>query len=159
MTAIINDNTSVTVTYGVDTEVTATYGVDTEVTVSWIAGLPGPAGDGITFVASADQAIGGHRVVRSTATGCDYADSSNLTHLGKVIGMTNEATSSGNLVKIWPAGKITDPSFNFDLGPVYLSTNGLLTQTPPTTGFIQQIGVALSQTTILVQILNPIAVI
>ena len=148
MTVIINDNTSVTVTYG----------IDTEVTVSWVAGLPGPAGDGVTFVAVADQAIGGHRVVISTATGCDYADSSNLAHLGKVIGMTNAATSAGNSVKIWPAGKITEPSFNFALGPVYLSTNGLLTQTPPTTGFIQQIGVALSQTTILVQILNPIEV-
>ena len=138
MSVVINDNVSVT--------------------ISWVPGIPGPPGDGVTFTALADQNIDIHRVVRSTATGCDYADSSDLTHLGKVIGITNATTLQGSLVKIWPAGKITDLSFNFTLGPVYLTTNGFMTQTPPTTGFIQQIGVALSQTTILVQILSPIVV-
>lgn len=142
-----------------NTVIQVTSGIQTQVSIDWVQGLPGPAGDGTTFTLVADQSIGGHRVVRSTATGCDYADSSILSHLGKVVGITNAATSAGQSVKIWPTGKITEPTFNFSIGPVYLSTNGTLTQTIPASGFIQQIGVATSATTLVIQILSPIEVI
>lgn len=105
----------------------------------------------------ADQAIGGHRIVKITPTGCDYADSSTISDLGKVIGMTQSAFSMGELVTIFTQTTITEPSWNWTLGPVYLSTNGLLTQTAPTVGFLQQIGTALSPTELLLSFQQPIA--
>lgn len=104
----------------------------------------------------ADGPIGGHRVVKITPTGCDYADSSNISDLGKVIGMTDSAFSANTNVKIFTQKEITEPSWAWTLGPVYLSTNGLLTQIIPTTGFIQQVGIALSSTKLLLSLQPPI---
>lgn len=106
-----------------------------------------------------DQAIGGHRVVIATDTGCDYASASVIAHIGKVIGMTNSAWESGVEAEIFTTGEIIEPSWNWHLGQVFLSDNGLLTQTVPNTGFIQQIGKAVSPTRIILILQPPIQVL
>jgi hypothetical protein len=40
--------------------------------------------------------------------------------------------------------------------PLYLSINGVLTQTAPTTGFHQQVGIATTATRVLIGIKQPI---
>lgn len=123
-------------------------------------GPEGPPGaNTVSVTAIADQALGGHRVIKVTPTGCDYADSSNLSDFGKVIGITDSAFSGGASVTIFSQKLITEPSWNFALGPVFLSTNGTLTQVAPTSGFIQQVGVALSPTELLINLYPPIKVI
>lgn len=123
------------------------------------ARFPGPAGRGTTTFTLADVAIGGHRVVKATETGCDYASNQTLSDIGKIIGVTDSAVSAGARATVVTAGEIIEPTWAWTMGAVYLSTNGTLTQTVPTTGFVQQIGTAVSSTKIVIQIQSPIEVI
>lgn len=115
------------------------------------AGPAGVSGDGYV-VLIAGSALGGHRAVIDNVT---YADHSNSLHAGKVIGITTGSSTTGNPVTIQSGGKLNGFT-GLSLGPVYLSTNGTLTQTAPTSGFIQQLGVAVSATEIMIQIHMPI---
>jgi len=143
--------------------------IDTEVfltTVSSIGvqGPPGPPGPPsviaerilITRIASGN--IGGQRMVISNVDGTvSFADSSNLLHLGKVVGLTDFAALDGEEVTITREGLVEFEGFSFDPDlPVYLSTDGLLTQTPAVTGFSQIVGFAESPTKLFVYLREPI---
>jgi len=125
---------------------------DTRVLALADQGPPGPPGENPSLYIIASTNIGGHRVVKSTLTGCTYADSAVLSDLGKILGITSSATEQGNLTKIHTSGEIEESTWNFTTGPVYLGSTGVLTQTLPATGFIQQVGVAISSTKIAIQI-------
>ena len=111
-------------------------------------GIDGDAGSSVRRIA--DIALGGHRCVITTATGITYADSSNITHLGLVLGITTSAVLAGEEVAISTVGEVIEPSWSFALGNVYVGLNGNLTQIVPLSGFIQIIGVAISPTVLLV---------
>ena len=119
-------------------------------------GVPGIPGEGTAVYIIASIDLGGHRVVKSTDNGCAYADSSDISDIGKVLGITSSAYSSGSLATIHTSSEIIEPSWNFTPGAVYLGSNGLLTQIVPSVGFIQQIGVATAPTKLVVQIQPPI---
>ena len=121
-------------------------------------GVPGPAsGDGVT--APAGEAIGGHRGVVTDAAGLAwYADNTNPSHLGRFAGVTLGAVAAGGTASIVRAGNITEPTWNWTAhAPVFLSTNGLLTQTLPLTGYLQVVGIALSPTVLFVNPREPLA--
>jgi hypothetical protein len=133
-----------------------------------VSGLPGPRGpqgekgdkgDSGNITSSlaieAGEALGGHRVVRSSGGLAYYASSAVTAHRGTVIGITTGAVSSGDSAGVAAAGEITEPSWNWTDGNVYLSTNGLLTQTAPTSGFLQVIGIVLEPTRLLVALGEP----
>lgn len=111
-----------------------------------------------TTLLVATEPIGGHRIVKAVVGGCAYADSSSISDINTVIGITESAYSIGDSVQIRLSGEVTEPSWNFTIGSVYLGINGLLTQTAPTIGFIQQIGIATSSNTILINIKQPIVI-
>ena len=122
-------------------------------------GIPGPAGDGSTITKTATVAIGGHRVViASGASGAAIADKDTPDHMHRVIGITKGAAGSGNQIEIAGAGEMTEPSWTWSVGPVWLGSNGLLTQTPPTTGFLLMIGTAIAPTVLMIKIGAPISV-
>lgn len=118
-------------------------------------GEVGPSGDAPLLVATATTAIGGHRavvLVGDGSQGAIYADQSIPDHAERFVGVTTGAADSGSPVTIQIGGEITEPSWNWIPGfPVYLSVQGLLTQTPPTTGFLQIIGISLSATRLSIQ--------
>lgn len=105
---------------------------------------------------TAPRDIGGHRVV--TVDG-DYADSTILGHAYIIAGITTGATSNGAVMQVRYSGEIIEDTWNWTEGLVFLGTNGLLTQTAPTTGFMVVIGVAKNKTTLLVRIQQPIILI
>lgn len=106
---------------------------------------------------TASEAIGGHIVVYQTAGGVAIASSDSTSHANRILGITNSAVSLGANVPVTLSGELTEPTWTFTEGlPVYLSVNGTLTQTPPTSGFILQMGVAVSPTKISVSIKLPI---
>lgn len=78
-------------------------------------------------------AIGGHRLVVLNSDGnAIYADSHNLTHAHKVLGITTGAASAGDTVTVQITGVLSEPSWTWTLDePIWLGTNGILTQTPP----------------------------
>ena len=124
-------------------------------------GLPGVAGasGASTIERIAGQILGGHRAVWINAGQAFYASADDLTSSELVAGITTMAVSSGDSVVIQNAGEITEPSWNWSQGVVYLGLNGQLTQTPPSSGVNTEIGVALSATKLLVRIQRAIYLI
>lgn len=105
----------------------------------------------------ASEAIGGHIVVYQTASGLAIASSNSVVHASRILGLTNSAVASGFSVPVTLSGELTESTWTFTEGlPVYLSVNGTITQSIPSSGFILQMGVAVSPVKILVSIKLPI---
>ena len=108
--------------------------------------------------AVAGEALGGHRVVISSAGALYYASSTNLAHKNRVIGLTLGAVTIGAVASYLKEGLITEPSWTWNTSlPVYLADNGLLTQTPVnTTGFVMIVGMPASSTSLYISFQSPI---
>lgn len=126
-------------------------------------GEAGPAGaDGVDaggqIIKTAAVSIGGHRVVVPDSTGgVIYADASTLTHRDKVLGVTTGAASASASATIQTYGELTEPSWAWTLDePVFLGLTGLLTQTPPSSGFLQRVGFPTAATKLFIDIDNAI---
>ena len=119
-------------------------------------GLPGVAVDTITRVAA--TALSGNRVVVLNASEqAVYADNTDTAHADKILGVTTGAVNSGADATIQTYGEMVEPSFAFtpELA-VYVSTNGLMTQTPQTSGFKRGIGFALAATKLFIDLREPV---
>lgn len=135
-----------------------TYNNTLEVTPSIVeiisVGIQGPEGSpGVnaeSLQLEANEPIGGHRAVVIQGSGVSYANNDELSDLGKVLGVSKNAATAGGLVEVVFAGVIEESSWNFNIGPVFVGQDGLLTQSSPNTGFSQQIGIALATTKLLV---------
>lgn len=94
--------------------------------------------------------LGGHRIV--TVDGY-YADCNDINTMYKVAGLIISASASGNEVDAYIKGEITESSWNWELGkPLFLGSNGLLTQELPVTGYILKLGIPKLNNTILLDI-------
>lgn len=85
------------------------------------------------------------------------ASNDNLGIIGSVIGITKIASSAGSYVTIIGNGGLVNGFTGLIVGEkYYLSTNGQLTTSLPTYGFIQQIGVAVTTTILSINLGLPI---
>lgn len=116
-------------------------------------GPPGPAG-GAGFTLPTTSDIGGNRAVGTVNGYAVYADCST----GVIaVGISMVAVSSGEDVILQSGSKMTVTGAGWTPGgTIYVSTNGTLTQTEPTSGFSQKLGVAHDAETILIDISRPI---
>jgi len=124
------------------------------------AGPPGPPGPtgGLAVQYIAAIALGGHRIVVLNATQqVEYADNTVVAHADKVLGMTTGAASAGALATIQVGGELTEPSWSWTAeAPLYLGANGQVTQSPPASGFVLNLGFAISATKIFLDLKQPI---
>ena len=141
----------------------------TAIVVEGLQGLPGPSGPpgrpgdpgGSLVQRQAQQALGGHRVVLMNANDrADYASNAVRNHSQRVIGLTVGAAAADETVLIQSFGELTEPSWNWvpDF-PVFLGTNGLLTQAQPgfpAAKFQLVVGFPISNTTIFINLREPI---
>jgi hypothetical protein len=120
-------------------------------------GIPGLAGDSDTVELNAGETVGGHRVVQMSGIGtAQYADRTVLAHAGRVLGITEHAAEAGEPVRIRKEGHLEFNGWTWIANRhVFLTTSGLMTQTQPTSGLVQVVGVATSPTTMLVRIHEP----
>lgn len=133
------------------------------------AGADGPAGPigpvgpegGTAIKRPANGAIGGQRVVVGNADGTvSYADATDTSHLGRVLGVTQTAVSDGEDATVIHTGYFNEPTWSWDTSlPLYAGANGLITQTTPAVGFSQIIGFAETPTRIYIRLREPIAII
>lgn len=100
----------------------------------------------------AGEALGSNRVVQSDGTVAMYSDSATIANMPLVLGITTNAVNIGELSFIRTAGELYDATWTWVEGAVYNGLNGVLTQTPPTTGFVLQVATAISATKILIGI-------
>jgi hypothetical protein len=111
--------------------------VPLNVDVSLIAGVNLSALRAVTTDAN------GNAVLASNATLSDAV----------VVGITETAATAGNAVSVRTAGIVADSFWSWTKGPVYLGTNGQLTQTAPTGGaIVVHVGRALTATTLQIDI-------
>lgn len=122
-----------------------------------LAGPPGPKGDPGDGVAQPDLTVtagatlGGHRVVRVSASGAVYADASQ-TDVEAVLGVTTGAATLGAPVSVRPAGALVEPSWAWLPGSVYLGRDGTMTQAPPDGDAALEVGFALAPDTLYIRI-------
>jgi hypothetical protein len=99
--------------------------------------------------AVANQILGGHRVVQVFNGIADYAD--NITAYDGQLGLTMGAVNQGDNFKVYTTGVVTEPTWDFVKGPIFLSTDGMLTQTKPDVGTVILVGRAISQHSMSIQ--------
>lgn len=124
-----------------------------------IQGDIGPPGE-TTLTLTASAAIGGHRAVILNPSGqAMYADNTDLLHVGRVAGLTLNAALPGTELVVVDNIMVTEPGWSWTpYAPIYLSTLGQITQTPPMSGFLQVIGIALSATSAFIRLREPIVI-
>lgn len=97
--------------------------------------------------------------MRPSDTRLLMANSATPDDSDSVLGVSLSAVTTGQAVQVRNQGRIQDAGFAWDDGinpTIFLNGNGVLSQTPPITGFVQQMGFVVNTTTMHVQIDQPI---
>ena len=107
-----------------------------------------------TIIANAGASISALKAVYiSEADGrVYYADSATPANAPYTVGVTITSNTVGNPVNVRTFGLMTDAGFSFSPGPVFVGSNGALTQTNPSSGMSQIIGFAAGATSLLVKV-------
>ena len=93
------------------------------------------------------------RAVTTNSSGQAIYASNNTLGNAQVVGITMGSANSGEQVGVKTFGPMSDASWNWTKGPVFLGTNGALTQTAPSGGaIIVQVGRALTATQLFVDV-------
>ena len=102
---------------------------------------------------TAGESLSALRAITTNSSGeAVYASNTTLSN-AQVVGITLGSASSGQQVGVKTFGTITDASWNWTKGAVYLGTNGTLTQNAPSGGaIIVQVGKALTATQLFVDV-------
>ena len=104
----------------------------------------------------ADGIIHGRRAV-SAALGLVYHPALATPADGvNVYGIAANAAVDGDTVEVHTQGPMTDASWTWVAGPVYVADEGVLSQTAPTMGWIVTVGMAIAPDTIDIHIQLPI---
>lgn len=121
-------------------------------------GAPGIAG-GVVVLCTAGEALGGHRVVVLNADAeAVYASNAVPDHLHKVLGLTTGAVTLGAEATVQTGGEMIEPTWAWTLdAPIFLGENGLLTQTPPVSGFMLVVAFPVTATKIFIKLREPLA--
>lgn len=114
-------------------------------------GPPGPPGGGgnagrVQFTAIAATDLSGHRVVTPLPNDTvGYADYTTPAHLHAPLWITLNAALAGADVDVVAYGAITEPSWTWTVGPLYLGAVGALVQIlPAAPAFLAPLGFASS---------------
>lgn len=110
-------------------------------------GAKGDPGD-ISQIHEAGENLSGHRAIRVAAGLAYYCDGTNSAHTGLCIGITAGAATAGDDATVQTVGLMTEPSWTWTEGPVFVGASGILTQSLSGLAFIQQVGIATSATTL-----------
>lgn len=90
--------------------------------------------------------LGGNRVVGAVPGGVAYPDRTVAADGPLVLGITETSALAGQDVRVRYEGSMVEVSWAWTLGPVFVGDAGNLTQAPSASGWIRQVGVALSAT-------------
>lgn len=117
-------------------------------------GTQGPPGEteGATFLASAGETIHGLRAVRIVNDELFHPDTSVTAHGPQTIGVALQSGPIGTPLLVRTGGLIEEASWNWAAGYVWCGVDGQLTQSPPSTGWLLQMGRVTNPTTIEVDV-------
>lgn len=92
----------------------------------------------------------------AVTAGGKRADSTNPAHISKVVGISNAATLTGFRGDVISGGAIVNPAWAWNTNDTIFLNGTALSTVPPSTGYIQPIGIATAADTISVEIQTPI---
>jgi hypothetical protein len=129
-----------------------------EVLLETAVGPQGPAGEPANsfITVTAGESVGGHRAICLKSGLAMHANADSLPDAEAVIGITLSAAPLSGSLQVQRQGIITEPTWAWSAGPVFLAGAGLLTQAAPSAGVLLQVGTALSPTQLDVRIGTPI---
>ena len=122
-----------------------------DVVLDIVSGGIVPAAIDTTLVAS--TSLSALRCITTDSSGlAKYATPDSLAN-AVVIGISTTAASTGQNITIKTSGQITDASWSWTKGAIYLGANGTLTQTAPTGGnIVVHVAKAITATTLIIDI-------
>ena len=122
--------------------------------VGWTVVGPDALGADIGTVSlEAASTIHGRRAVCADGGTVYHPNLSTPSDSIKIVGISTQAASTGSNVPVQVSGRMTNPTWSWAAGPVYSDDAGVLTQTAPSTGWVVQVGRALTSTTIEIDVL------
>jgi hypothetical protein len=112
---------------------------------------------GQTITGTAAVSVSGYMAVSASSAGLSPADSTNAALAGSVIGVATNGANAGATVTVQAQGPVSFNGWSWIPGePVFVGAAGVLTQSPPSVGFSQVIGVAETATTLIVDLSSPV---
>lgn len=122
-----------------------------------VQGTPGASLGGsnrIEFIVTAGFNISGHRLVvpRMLDDSVRYADNTVSEELSKPIWLTNNSSLAGEQLVVISNGPVTDSSWDWNTGSLYLGENGYITQIVPVSPakYLIQVGYVINPQTIYI---------
>jgi len=114
-------------------------------------------GDAITQAPASVELSALRAVILTDAGELAYASSNNTAHAFRYAGVLPYGYSQGDTAIAYRLGEIADAVWSWTRGsPVFLGTNGFLTQTAPSTGFLLIVGTPASATKLILNPSDPI---
>lgn len=110
---------------------------------------------GAGLVLTASGAISALRMVVADGGNGRYPDTSAAADAGRVVGMSTTSAASGDPFGVLTKGEHVDAGWSWSPGPVFCGASGVLTQSP-STGWVLEVGRALSATRLLVDVKTPL---
>ena len=115
-------------------------------------GDTGESGASSSYTYVAGEILGGHKAIVIDNNLAYYADCTNLSYINKPIGISSNASDEGGEVTVVFFGELEEVSWSWDITkPIWISTNGLLTQTPAISGFSCIIAMPITTTKIFIE--------
>lgn len=110
-----------------------------------------------TILLDAGEAVGGQRAVGLDSSG-------DVRHFSAtyfdVIGVTQGAAASGQTVSVQIQDVLEEPSWAWVIGkPIFATENGILSQTPPVSGYLAVVGAAITSTKMRIEPEPPITMV
>ena len=119
--------------------------------------LPSPTVETEIALPCAEMIVEGYAVKVNALNQLERCSAFNLTHLNTLIGLAKQTGNIGNVVAVAEDEYMTNTSWAWQPDkPVFLGTDGTLTQSFIGVVFVQQVGVALTPTKIVIRISQPI---
>lgn len=104
------------------------------------------------------SALSSNRILALTGSNTViYADKDVLSHTDSIVGISKTSTSgAGQVITVITQGLVSEPSWTWTPEqPLFLSTNGFLTHSPPTSGSSLYLGYAVTTSSIFLRIGEP----
>lgn len=119
--------------------------------------LPAPSVETEVNLPCAEMIIEGYAVKVNALNQLERCSSFNATHLNTLIGLAKQTGNIGNVIAVAEDEYMTNTSWAWQPDkPVFLGIDGTLTQSLIGVVFVQQVGVALTPTKIVIRISQPI---
>ncbi len=113
-------------------------------------------GGGDTIPMTAGENLSALRVVMPSPSGAIYADASSIL-TSKLLGITTTSATAGQAVQVKVSGIVSDALWSWvPNDTIWLGSNGMLTSIPPSSGVAARVGIAMTATSIAIQIHQPI---